>query len=192
MAHQLPPPDLAISIYPDRRAPRAARYCVGTIERPPAELRESVVLLTSELVSRAVRRHRSASHELFELRVWIRGNVARVELRGACELLCAAPQPDDPEDDLRLMDALADRWSIDLDERGACIWFEIDRHQAPSRPGGRCPSRSSSSRFRRSLNTRAAWTRPQRYCIASRAHGAWVPGSGKASACSLRRMRPHR
>ena len=137
MMPELSPPDLAISIYPDRCAPRAARYCVGTIEHPPAELRESLVLLTSELVSRAVRRHQRTAPELFELRIWIRPNLARVELHGACELLCAAPGPEDPEDDLRLVDALADRWSIDSDEHGARIWFEIDRHRAPGRRGGR-------------------------------------------------------
>jgi hypothetical protein len=192
MALHLPSPDLTISIYPDRCAPRAARYCVGTIERPPAGLRESVVLLTSELVSRAVRRHQSTSPELFELRIWMRRDIARVELRGARELLCAAPQPGDPEDDLRLVDALADRWSIESDERGACIWFEIDCHRAPGRPGGRCHSRTSFPRFRHSLNTGTPRARPQRCCIASRAHAAWVAGSREASARSVRRMRSHR
>jgi hypothetical protein len=134
MAFELASPDLEIAMFPDLCAPRAARYCVGTIERPAPELREAVVLLTSELVSRAVRLHSDSSNELFELRVWMRDDAARVELRGAHELVCArSPRDahgDEPhEEDLRLFDALADRWSIDVDERGASIWFEIDRDQ---------------------------------------------------------------
>lgn len=113
-------------MFPDRCAPRVARYCVGTIERPAPELRDSVVLLTSELVSRSVRLHRSKSHELIELRVWMQSSGARVEVRGAHELVCSDPESDVHEDDLLLFDALADRWSIDIDERGASMWFEID------------------------------------------------------------------
>jgi hypothetical protein len=132
MANQLRPPDLVISMYPDPRAPRAARYCVGKIERPSPELRDSLVLLTSELVSRAVRLHEGSSPELVELRVWTRSEVARVELRGARALVCQSSDSDEPQDALVLVDQLADRWSIDADERRACIWFEIDRHQKTS------------------------------------------------------------
>jgi hypothetical protein len=129
MLVELPPPDLVISMYPDICAPRAARYCVGTIERPPRELRDSIVLLTSEVVSRAVRLHRPASRELIELRVWTGDGHTRVELRGAYDLICDASEPEGPQDDLTLMSLLADRWSIDRDECRACIWFEIDCHR---------------------------------------------------------------
>jgi hypothetical protein len=135
MESELPPPDLTISFCPDVRAPRAARYCVTTIEPPPRELRESVVLLTSELVSRAVRLRPRDSHDLVELRVWVREDIARVELRGARELVCAPFElSGTPEDGLlleglQLVEALSDRWSIDADEHSACIWFELDRHE---------------------------------------------------------------
>jgi hypothetical protein len=139
MESHFPPPDLAISMYPDRCAPRAARYCVATIEPPPPDLRESVVLLTSELVSRAVRLRPSSSHELVELRVWVRDDLERVELRGARELVCEQVPSSERNDllsDLQLVEALADRWSIDADERNACIWFEIDRlHESDARTG---------------------------------------------------------
>jgi hypothetical protein len=126
MQADLSTPDLTISMCPDRCAPRAARYCVGTIERPAAAIRESVVLLTSELVSRAVRLRQTGSHELFELRVWIGDAGARVELEAARELVCGPSQLSDPLDDLLLVDAFADRWAIDADVHSACIWFEID------------------------------------------------------------------
>ena len=87
-----------------------------------------VVLLTSELVTRAVMLCERAADEFVELRVWMPPNLVRVELRGARELLCAPAESEHPHDDLVLVDGLADRWAIDADDDDACIWFEIDRH----------------------------------------------------------------
>ena len=127
MARELRQPDLVVSMYPDRHAPRAARYCVGSVEQPWPELRDSVVLLTSELVSRAVRLNKGSPRDFVELRVWTRAELTRVELRAARDLVCAAADCDDPQDDLLLVELLSDRWSVDADERRACIWFELDR-----------------------------------------------------------------
>jgi hypothetical protein len=69
------------------------------------------------------------SVEPVELRIWMPSDVVRVELRGARELVCAPSEPSHPQDDLLLVDTLADRWSIDTEEHRACIWFEIDRQQ---------------------------------------------------------------
>ncbi len=130
----LSPPDAVISLHPDPYAPRAARFCVGTVDRPSPDLRDVVVLLTSELVTRAVMLCQSALDEFVELRVWMPHDLVRVELHGARQLLCAPAESDHPQDDLMLVDGLADRWAIDTDEDDACIWFEIDRHPetAPS------------------------------------------------------------
>jgi hypothetical protein len=122
------PPDAVISLHPDSYAPRAARYCVATVDRPSPDLRDVVVLLTSELVTRSVMLCDRAVDEFVELRVWMPPDLVRVELRGARELLCAPVESDHPQDDLMLVDGLADRWAIDADEEEACIWFEIDRH----------------------------------------------------------------
>lgn len=129
----LPPPDALFSLHPDRHAPRAARHCVGNVDRPSPDLRDVVMLLTSELVTRAVMLCASASEELVELRIWMPAEVVRVELRAARALVCAPVDQDNPPDGLVLVDELADRWSIDACERDACIWFEIDRHYEPSR-----------------------------------------------------------
>ena len=128
----LSPPDAVIALHPDPYAPRAARYCVATVDRPSPDLRDVVVLLTSELVTRAVMLCESAADEFVELRVWMPPDLVRVELRGSRELLCAPAESDHPHDDLMLVDGLADRWAIDAYEGDACIWFEIDRHvEAP-------------------------------------------------------------
>jgi hypothetical protein len=124
------PPDAVISMRPDLYAPRAARYFVGTVDRPSPDLRDVVVLLTSELVTRAVLLCPSDSDELVELRIWMPVEVVRVELRAARELIYAPPEPASPHDGLLLMDDLADRWSVDVHGEQACIWFEIDRRHA--------------------------------------------------------------
>jgi hypothetical protein len=120
-------PDVVVSLSPDLYAPRAARYCVANVDRPSPDLRDAVVLLTSELVTRAVQQRRSFSEEALELRVWMPADVVRVELRGPPELIRPSPEPSGPHYDLLIVDRLADRWSIDADEDPACIWFEIDR-----------------------------------------------------------------
>jgi hypothetical protein len=103
---------------------------VGTVDRPSPDLRDVVVLLTSELVTRAVLLCPSDSDELVELRIWMPVEVVRVELRAARELIYAPPEPASPHDGLLLMDDLADRWSVDVQGEQACIWFEIDRRHA--------------------------------------------------------------
>jgi hypothetical protein len=124
------PPDAVISMRPDLYAPRAARYFVGTVDRPSPDLRDVVVLLTSELVTRAVLLCPSDRDEFVELRIWMPAEVVRVELRAARELIYAPPESASPHDGLLLMDDLADRWSVDVQGEQACIWFEIDRRHA--------------------------------------------------------------
>lgn len=124
-------PDAVISLRPDRYAPRAARYFVATVDRPSPDLRDVIVLLTSELVTRAVTLCEGCGDELVELRVWMPADVVRVELRGAPELVCRPSEPQHPHDDVLLIEDLSDRWSIDVEADEACIWFEIDRRPAP-------------------------------------------------------------
>src|ERR1700726_3649698 len=64
-------PDLRISLSLDPFAPRAARYYVAQVDNPSPDLRDAVVLLTSELVSRAVEQCESAPDEEVELRAWM-------------------------------------------------------------------------------------------------------------------------
>ncbi len=130
MSDELPTPNLTISLPLDAHAPRAARYHVAQVDRPSPDLRDAVVLLTSELVTRAVERCPSAPSQAVELRVWMPQDVVRVEVR--------APQgPDDgampaeaPDYHGLLFGQVADRWSV-ANAEGAlsCLWFEIDRHR---------------------------------------------------------------
>jgi hypothetical protein len=123
-------PDSVISLHPDLYAPRAARYWVRTVDSPSPDLRDAVLLLTSELVSRAAQQRQVDSDERIELRVWMPADVVRVELTGPHALFTVSQEHDDPRYELLLLDQLADRWLVETNPPTACIWFEIDRHGA--------------------------------------------------------------
>ena len=120
-------PDLQVSLRLDAFAPRAARYYVAQVDRPSPDLRDAVVLLTSELVSRAAQHSGNAPGEPVELLAWMPPDVVRVELHAPRELLDPPRLEDWTEYDLLLLDQVADRWAIDATEPSACMWFEIDR-----------------------------------------------------------------
>ena len=127
-------PDLAISLRLDAYAPRAARSQVALVDRPSPDLRDAVMLITHDLVTRALRQGQFTSGVDIELRVWMPADIVRVELRGPHKLL---PLPGVAGESHAgpLIEKLADRWSIDTHERHACAWFEIDRHELHDRSG---------------------------------------------------------
>lgn len=124
--------ELAVSLALDHDAPRAARKHVETVDRPSPDLRDAVVLLTSELISLAVRRCQFAGAAI-DLRVWMPRDVVRVEIRTPRSFLSRFAQEGDlaqanaPDYALLLIRSLADRWSLEGAGDIACMWFEIDR-----------------------------------------------------------------
>jgi hypothetical protein len=126
-------PDLDILLRLDAHAPRAARSYVSVVDRPSPDLRDAVMLITSELVTRALRQDQFTSGADIELRVWMPAEIVRVELRGPRSALPPPSLSGEPHAEL-LIERLADRWSIDTHERDACAWFEIDRHEPHAVP----------------------------------------------------------
>jgi hypothetical protein len=126
-------PDLSLTLGMDPYAPRAARYHIAQVDRPSPDLRDAIVLLTSELVTRAVQLCGSDTEEI-ELRAWMPADVVRVELHGPRELL-GPPGGGERDYSVLLLDQLADRWALEPEGDLACMWFEIDRHP-PSPAGG--------------------------------------------------------
>jgi len=136
MPIDLVPPDLAMSLALDPYAPRAARYHIAQVDRPSPDLRDAVVLLTSELVTRAVQ-HCHSGEAVLELRAWMPADVVRVELQAPPHMLGLTSDRDSTDYGLLLLDELADRWSLDEADQTACMWFEIDRHPHDGgRPAG--------------------------------------------------------
>jgi len=129
-------PDLAMSLSLDPYAPRAARYHVAQVDRPSPDLRDAVVLLTSELVTHAVA-HGEHAGDTLELRAWMPADVVRVELRAPRRSLHLADDEDYAREySLLLLDELADRWSLDEAGPTARMWFEIDRRRRRAAEAG--------------------------------------------------------
>lgn len=135
MPFDLAKPDLATELPLDPWAPREARHRVAKLGHPSPDLRDAIVLLTSELVTRAVWQCESLpGGSVAELRVWIPSDVIRVELKGPPGV-DITPHPDGRSDfDLMLLEQLADRWSGEEDPAISCVWFEIDRVPASVSP----------------------------------------------------------
>lgn len=120
-------PDLIASLHLDPHAARAARHWVRRVDSPSPDLRDAVALLTSELVTRAVRPEEVADEEM-QLQVWMPSDIVRVELSVPRERFFA-PEEERSEDlGAMVLDRIADRWSIQPDGHSVSLWFEIDRH----------------------------------------------------------------
>ncbi len=87
------------------------------------------MLLTSELVNRAVQQCQTSRDEEVTLRVWMPADVVRVELRAPPNLLSPPRDGDSLRYGEMLLDQVADRWSID-NVQDFTLWFEVDRHEA--------------------------------------------------------------
>jgi hypothetical protein len=121
--------DLRVSLPLDAHAPRAARLHVRGVDRPSPDLRDVVVLLTSELVTRAVDSC-SSGEGTVELSVWMPSDVVRVEINAPHAIL-GRPRPLEEIDfELLLVSRLADRWSEETCGDQRQVWFEIDRRPA--------------------------------------------------------------
>ena len=123
-------PDLAVVLELGPFAPRAARHHVAQVDKPSPDLRDAAVLLTSELVTRAVECCRDGGP--IELRVWMPHDVVRVEMHGPDAVL-AHPRDEASVYSSLVLDQVADRWELEPRDSSACIWFEIDRHAAGDR-----------------------------------------------------------
>jgi hypothetical protein len=139
MEGELGQPDLHLSLPLDPYAPSEARHAVGRIDKPSPDLRDAVVLLTSELVTRMLRQ-RGIEATGVELRVWMPREIVRVEV-SADSLVVPNPAGNgDPEYDLMLLEQTTDRWAIERSDGRICAWFEIDRRRpAPTASDGQRP-----------------------------------------------------
>jgi len=121
------PPDLEVTLALDSDAPRSARNYVRDLlcEEPSREVRERALLLTSEIVTSVLPENDDPA-AMCDLRVWVRADVAQIELAVPRELL-APRRPKAPRYDLVLLEELASRWSIEPLDPVASIWFELQR-----------------------------------------------------------------
>jgi hypothetical protein len=120
-------PDLEISLELNAFAPRLARHRLEEVGHLAPDLRDAVSLLSSDLVTRAVRACRSEAGSEVHFSAWMADDFVRVELRAPNALLPSGPDADCSPYEKALLDQIADRWSIDDCGETGCMWFEIDR-----------------------------------------------------------------
>jgi anti-sigma regulatory factor (Ser/Thr protein kinase) len=119
-----PPADVLLALPPEAAAVGTARRALSS-HGLGEDVEHTVGLLTSELVSNAVRHAASEARIVFHAR--LSGDLVRVEVadRGAGF---------DPEVrrgssgyGLRMVDKLASRWGVERTASGCRVWFEVDR-----------------------------------------------------------------
>jgi hypothetical protein len=138
-------PHLELSLPLDPHAPSEARHAVARVDRPSPDLRDAVVLLTSELVTRALRQRGGSEAGSVEVRVWMPREVVRVEVWTDPTLLShPAGIAGEPEYDLMLLDQSTDRWAFERRGERVCAWFEIDRREPAHSPDGVRPAQRAT------------------------------------------------
>jgi two-component sensor histidine kinase len=108
-----------------RSVPAARRFATDALHDIPADVRQAVELMVSELVTNGIQHGRTS----FELTILRSGSEIRVEVtdrgRGIPEM--RSPTPDEPTGrGLRIVDLLAARWGVDATSaNGKTVWFTV-------------------------------------------------------------------
>jgi anti-sigma regulatory factor (Ser/Thr protein kinase) len=111
----------------DARAPGLARRVVNEPGMIPAELRQTVELLLSEMVSNSVL---AAPDEAIEIRVAVDGGDVHVEVhdhgRGGVVIRSDAERESDGHGfGMYLVDRLSTRWGTSVTPDRSIVWFDI-------------------------------------------------------------------
>ena len=101
----------------------------------PANVRDDVLLLVTELVTNAVRHGDVGPDRMMrvELRQWSRTVRVAVDDGGSGFATEAAGRRPDENGGwgLLLVDRIADRWAVTFTATGTCVWFEIHHDESP-------------------------------------------------------------
>jgi anti-sigma regulatory factor (Ser/Thr protein kinase) len=121
---------LTRSFTADRRAPRAARQALDELNgHLPTAVKEDIRLLVSEVVTNSVVHAQPELPGEVVLDVWASDQVVRIAVTDRGPGFEAVERPQGGERSgwgLMMVDRLADRWGVDLDD-GTEVWFEFER-----------------------------------------------------------------
>jgi anti-sigma regulatory factor (Ser/Thr protein kinase) len=119
-------------------APAAARAIVRSLQPPLSPpVADAVSLMTSEVVSNALRHGGVQTSQEIVMRVDRRAHNIRVEVLNEGPMFVPEPpfQPNEDRDGgygLYLVDALAKAWGVDPEGERTKVWFEVDDDVLPS------------------------------------------------------------
>jgi anti-sigma regulatory factor (Ser/Thr protein kinase) len=131
MAHEMTewrPLDLELPA--SESAPMLARAAANAVlaELPP-EREADVELLLSEVVTNAIRHCDLGERDVIDLRLGVEAGIVRAEVwdRGGGFDPDQLTPPGDGVGGwgLRIVDELADRWDVEIDDGWTCVWFEL-------------------------------------------------------------------
>ena len=120
--------DVVVAFPNDPKAASAARRTLVNEGLDP-DLDHTVCLLTSELVTNAVRHSGQGPDARIVLAARLNPNHARNEVRDSGPGFDPDVRHDVGGFGLRMLDALAARWGVDTDDSGTRVWFEVDRRR---------------------------------------------------------------
>ena len=121
--------DVVFALPVDPKAAGAARRALVREGLDP-DLDHTVCLLTSELVTNAVRHAGMRPDDRIVLAARLEPDFARVEVRDTGRGFDPGRRDSARGYGLRLTDMLATRWGVDRDEGiGTRVWFEVDRRR---------------------------------------------------------------
>ena len=93
------------------------------------DLDHTVTLLTSEVVTNSIRHAGTPPGGRIILAARLTPNMARVEVRDGGPGFDPDVRHDADGFGLRMLDMLASRWGVDVDDEGTRVWFEVDRRR---------------------------------------------------------------
>jgi anti-sigma regulatory factor (Ser/Thr protein kinase) len=110
-------------------APALARATLAAVAHPPPEVAGDIALLTSEVVTNAIRHSGSAPLDDVIVRVDPREDAVRVEVLNPGPSfdpqVPASPSRTGTGLGLFLVDALASRWGVETEDGRTKVWFEV-------------------------------------------------------------------
>ena len=120
--------DVVVALPSTPQAAGAARRLLVREGLDP-DLDHTVCLLVSEIVTNSVRHSGVGPEGKIVLAARLKPDFARIEIRDSGRGFDPDVRHDASGFGLRMLDTLAARWGVDVDESGSRVWFEVDRRR---------------------------------------------------------------
>ena len=120
--------DLVVALKPEPAAVGAARRLLVREGADP-DLEHTICLLTSEIVTNAVRHAGLSGSDRIVLAARLGAEHVRVEVRDSGPGFDPDVRHDASGYGLRMVEMLASRWGVDGLDPGCRVWFEVDRRR---------------------------------------------------------------